>query len=429
MILTYEYKLYLNATQAATFESWLRTCCTIYNRALEQRIKAYKRRGESVTYNQQQSLLTEQRAKIENLRLVPVAFERDALRRVDRGFAAFFRRLKAKQKPGFPRFRSWRRYTSLEYAAVGTYATDGFIRVPGMGKVKSRGRDVRFGKQKILRILRKPSGWYAQVVIDDWQAIQPKLPVTKAIGIDVGLTHFATLSTGEKVDNPRCGQKSLRKLKFCQRRLARCQRHSKNRRKAVNRVARCHERIAAQRKDFAHQLSTRLVRQFDLIAFENLNILGMVRNRSLARSIYDAAWGMFANFIAYKAESARRYAVGVHAPGTSQECPWCGTIKAKSLSERIHRCSCRPGVEIDRDHASATVILARALAATGVKPAEGMTSTESHCADRQVGPMKQELVLMSQVSNCQIKANFCMHCGSTTPRFCKCQDDETAQFS
>ncbi len=333
MIRTYEHKLYPNPSQAKTLERWLRTCCGIYNRALEQRIKAYKRRGESVTYNQQQGLLTEQRARIESLRLVPVGFERDALRRVDRGFAGFFRRLKAKKNPGFPRFRSWRRYTSLEYAAVGTYAADGIIRVPGLGKLKSRGRVVLSGKQKILRIVQRSTGWFAQVVIDDGQEAPAKITVRTSAGMDVGLNSFVVLSTGEKIGNPRFGKKSLRKLRGAQRRLARCQRHSNNRRKAVQHVARQHERVAAQRKDFAHQLSTSLVRRFDLIAFENLNIRGMVRNRSLARSIHDAAWGMFANFVTYKAECAGRHAVGVHAPGTSQECPWCGTIKPKTLAE------------------------------------------------------------------------------------------------
>jgi putative transposase len=395
MLRTYEHKLYLNAQQEKSLESWLRTCCGIYNRALEQRIKAYKRRGESINYYQQQALLTKQRSRIKMLGLVPLAFERDALRRVDRGFKAFFRRLKDGQKPGFPRFRSWRRYTSLEYVVVSVYANSETIRIPGIGNVRSRGRDIPTGKQKILRILHRADGWYAQVVVDDGRTAPLKLPAKTSVGIDMGLTSFATLSTGEKIGNPRFGKVSLRKLKFSQRRLARCERHSKNRHKAVNRVVRCHELIAAQRRDFAHQLSTDLVRRFDLIAFENLNIRGMVRNRSLARSIMDAAWGMFANFVTCKAESAGRHAVGVHAPGTSQECPWCGAVKEKSLSERTHQCPCRPGVTIDRDHASALVILSRAGGNRHETPAEGMASTDSPVTSQQVGPMKQEYLFGS----------------------------------
>jgi putative transposase len=362
---TFERKIYPSIAQAKTLDGWLRTCCGIYNLALEHRIKAYRRRDESVTYNQQQGLLTKQRARIERLRLVPAQFERDALRRVDRGFRGFFRRLKSGKKPGFPRFRAWQRYRSLEYAAMGNYFDDGRIKVPCLGSIRSRGRYIPKGNQRVLRIVKRCDEWFAQIVVDDGLPLPVKPEVGSAIGVDVGLTHFATLSTGEKIDNPRCGKRSQQKLRRLQTRLSRCRRGSKNRRKAVGAVARQYERIAAQRRDFAHQLSTRLVAMYHLIAFETLNIHGMVRNHRLARSIMDAAWGMFANFVTYKAENAGRHAVGVHAPGTSQECPWCGAIKAKRLSERVHRCSCRPGVTIDRDHASGIVIRSRGLVATG----------------------------------------------------------------
>jgi putative transposase len=393
MILTFEHKLYPNVTQAKTLEGWLHICCRVYNRALAQRIKAYKRRGESVTYNQQTVLLAKQRAHIEKLRLVPSCFARDALRRVDRGFKAFFRRMKAGQKPGFPRFRSWHRYTSLEYAAIGKYSGDGTIRVPGLGHVRSRGRAILEGKQKILRVVQRSTGWYAQIVVDDRLEV-PKREPQSAIGIDVGLESFATLSNGATIQNPRIERKSHRKLRFAQRRLARCKKGSQNRRKAVWRIRRLHERIAAQRRDFCHQESTALVQRFDLIAFEKLNIKGMVRNRSLARAISDAAWGMFVGFVTYKAEYAGRHAVGVHAPGTSQECPNCGRIRSKELSEREHACEC--GLRCHRDHAAAQVILARALGGNqGVTPVEGMASTMPLVAAQQVGPVKQECILGS----------------------------------
>jgi putative transposase len=394
MILTYEHKLYPNAFQAKTLDRWLRICCGVYNRSLEHRIKAYRRRGESVTYNQQQGLLTEQRARMDDLRSVPVKFARDALRRVDRGFSAFFRRVKAKQTPGFPRFRSWRRYTSLEYAAVGNYVGDGAIRVPCLGRIRSRGRAIPAGSQKILRVIKRATGWFAQVVVDDGVPLPVPVAVESSVGVDVGLTAFATLSTGEKIANPRYGLKSQRKLRYAQRRLARCQRHSRNRRKAVDRVRRIHELVAAQRRSFCHQEARKLVNRFHLIAFENLNIVGMVRNHRLARSIMDAAWGMFTNFVTRKAEYAGRHGVGVHAPGTSQECPWCGAIKPKSLSEREHRCNCNPGVVIDRDHASGLVILSRAIGGNrGGTPVEGTANTDVFVASRQAGPMKQECVL------------------------------------
>lgn len=390
MIRTFERKLYLTASQSSTLDGWMRTCCSVYNRALEHRIKAYRRRGESVSLYDQYVLLTGQRARIERLRIVPAIFERDAISRVDRGFKAFFRRTKKGLKSGFPRFRPHYRYSSIECAVAGKYFKEGFVRIPTMGRVKSRGGGVPSGIQKALRVIRRASGWFAQVVVDDGDNCPEKSQPHSPVGVDVGLNVFAAFSTGEMAENPRCGRKSAADLRFSQRRLARRKKGSQNRAKAVLKVRRIHERITAQRRDFAHQLSRRLVNRYDLIAFEKLNIRGMVRNRRLARSIMDAAWGMFTRFVTYKAECAGRHAIAVPARGTSQECPWCGAIKAKALSERIHQCNCRPGVVIDRDHAAAMVILSRALRGNGgVTPAEEFATTRTFHADGQAVPEKQ----------------------------------------
>ncbi len=385
---TIEFKLYLTPRQEATLTNWLRTCCWIYNRALEHRVKAYRRRGESVDYYAQQLLLTGWRARIGHLRGVPAYFERSALQRVDRGFKAFFRRIKAGKKPGFPRFRPHQRYNSLEYLFRDQYITGNRIRVPVLGKVRARGRFSEvIGNQKLLRVIRHASGWYAQVVVDYGESPMKREPKL-GVGIDMGLTTFATLSTGEKIDSPRWLRRSARSLRHAQRQVSRRIKGSHNRRKAVNRLRRIHERVAAQRKDFAHQESRKLIDRFDLIAFEKLNIRGLARTR-MAKSIKDAAWGIFLYFVMYKAESAGRHAVPVDCRGTSQECPQCGAIKKKSLSERIHCCPC--GALLCRDEAAAKVILARAARSTGlVLPAEGLAST-SGIPPPQAGPAKQEV--------------------------------------
>lgn len=359
MIKTYQYKLYPNASQIKTLAHWLLVCCRIYNHALAHRTKAYKRRGVSVSYTDQQSLLTKQRARSESLRSVPCHIERAALRRVDCGFKAFFRRLKAGQNPGFPRFRSWRRYNSLEYLSPGTYLKDGKIRIPCMGVVRCRGRSLPEGMQIALRILRRPTGWYAQIVLNDGRRPSVRREVTSAIGVDVGLSAFATLSDGTKIDNPRWLFKSARKLRALHRRVSRRKNGTGRRRRAVNALARRHDVVASQRKSFCHEQSTMLVRKYDMIAVEDLNVAGMVRSR-FGKSILDAAWAQFTKHLAAKAEYAGRQVVFVNARGTSQECPNCGAIKPKTLSERIHQCAC--GCECDRDHAAAQVILARALA-------------------------------------------------------------------
>jgi putative transposase len=371
MMRVVEAKLYPTAVQEAALETWLRRCCWLYNQALEYRIKAYQRRGETVGLVAQCAWLTGLRERMPALAEVPTKFARDALRRVDRGFQAFFRRCQAGEKPGFPRFRSHTRYNSLEFLAPGVYLRPGnLVHVPKLGLVKVRvGEQALAGTQKLLRLIRRASCWFAQVVVDDGQQPPPKIKIRSAVGIDVGLESFATLDTGEKIPNPRFFRKAQQKLKRLQRRVCRCQRRSRNRRRAARRLARQHERIAAQRRDFAHQQSRKLINRFDLIGFEKLNLGGLGRSR-LAKSIHDAAWGMFLYFVTYKAEGAGRHAVPVNPSGTSQECPWCGRVQPKSLSERVHRCPCR-GEVIDRDHASALVIRARALRVVGANACGG----------------------------------------------------------
>lgn len=351
-------------------DSWLQICCTVYNRALEQRITTYKTTTKSLSFYDQCAVLTQWR-KEEALARCPLEFERDALRRLDRGMKAFFRRLKLKQKPGFPRFRSRHRYVSLECLAPGNYLRGNKVFVPGLGLVPCRGfRQDTSGTQRALRIIKRASGWYAQI---SYQRELPIVSVTgPAIGIDVGLESFATLSTGEKIANPRFFRNSENRLKRLQRRLSRKQKGSQNRKKAIKKLTRQYERIQAQRKDFAHQTARKLVNRFSLICVEDLNIANLAKTK-LAKSILDAAWGQFIFYLTYKAACAGKTLVKVDPRGTSQECPSCNTIRKKVLFDRIHQCPC--GLVLDRDHAAALVILKRAVGvAAAATPVEGSAS-------------------------------------------------------
>ena len=356
-----ERKLYPSAGQEQSLEAYRVECCRLYNRALEQRIKAWKRRKESVSLYDQHALLTEQRGRMESLRAVPVWFLRSALGRLDKAFKAFFRRVQAKaHRKGFPRFRARRRYRSMEYAEARNYFREGVVFVPGIGEVAARGRDA-VGKQKRLRLVKRIDTWYAQVIVEVQDA--PPVEPRASVGLDMGLTAFATLSTGERIDNPRFLRKAERKLKRLQRRASRKRKGGRNWHKAVKRVAKIHERAKARRVDFCHREARKLVNRFDLIGVEALNIKGLASGM-LAKSVCDAAWGFFLFCLTYKAENAGRRVVAVDPRGTSQECPGCGTVRAKSLSERRHQCSCGI-VELDRDHAAALVIEARALGIAG----------------------------------------------------------------
>jgi putative transposase len=178
----------------------------------------------------------------------------------------------------------------------------------------------------------------------------------RAVGIDVGLSHFATLSTGEQIANPRF-------FRTDEQALAKAQRREK--RKVARRI---HERIANRRRNFAHQLSRALVSMFGIIAFEDLNIKGMVRNHHLAKSISDAAWNQLVQFTNYKAANAGRTCVRVYPRNTSKLCSACGTFVEKDLSVRVHHCSC--GLSLDRDVNAAINILARGLAGVSLRAKE-----------------------------------------------------------
>jgi putative transposase len=388
MIRTYQFKLYPNASQIKAFDRWLRVCCWVYNQALENRIKAFGRRGKSPTYNEQCAILALWRGRMERLRSVPSEFERDSLRRIDRGFKAFFRRLQSGSKPGFPRFKSHRRYNSLECLATRTYLRGDKIYVPCLGSIRCRGRLMPEGAQKALRIIRRATGWYAQIILDDGRKAPAAKPVKAAIGVDVGLTSLVALSNGETFDNPHWLKQSTRKLRSLQRRVSRRVKGSGRRRKAIQALRRRYEMIGDQRRSFCRQISSDLVSRFDLIAVEKLNVAGLSRSR-LGKGILDAAWGTLRQQLGFKAEYAGCQLVEVSPTFTSQECPSCGAIKAKSLSERVHRCPC--GCVLDRDVAAAKVILARALGGNrGLTPVEEATADIAQRAPCQVAPMKRE---------------------------------------
>lgn len=354
---TVEFKLYLNASQCAIVNSWLHTCCWLYNRALEQRTKAYKRRDESVSYNQQSMLLTLWRERMKLVRSVPVMFARDTIRRVDRGMKAFFRRVRTGEKPGFPRFRSHRRYNSMECLATGRYIGTNKIRIPGIGSVSARGHFGVEGTQRAIRIIRRASGWYAQIVIESPSPVH-LAPTDSEVGIDLGLESFLTTDEGDHVGNPRILRTAAKKLRRTQHRLSKCRRGSGRRKKAVNRVARMHEKVARKRRGFAHRTARELVNRFGRIAVEDLNVKGLARSR-LSKSVNDVGWGIFLLILCVKAASAGREVVKVPPAGTSQECPDCGAIRKKELSEREHSCPC--GLRCHRDHAAARVIRQRAF--------------------------------------------------------------------
>jgi putative transposase len=284
----------------------------------------------------------------------------------------FFANCKAKKpgKKGYPTFKKHTR--SVEYKTSGWALSadkrcltfkDGFA----AGKFKLIGsRDLHFyapDQIKRVRVVRRADGYYAQFCINVERA-EEFIPTGKAIGIDVGLNHFYTDSDGETVPNPRYLRKSEKALKRLQKRVSRKKKVSSNRKKAIDKLGRKHLKVSRQRKDFAVKTALCAVKSNDFVAYEDLQVRNMVKNHKLAKSISDAAWNQFAQWLQYFGKIYGKTVIAVAPEYTSQDCSACGNTVKKLLSTRTHICCC--GAVLDRDHNAARNILAKGLKQAGI---------------------------------------------------------------
>lgn len=363
---TFKYKANINRETAAAAERWLYTCRTLYNLCLEQRISAYRQHRASLSANTQKKQLPELKAAYPEFSEVGSQCLQDVVERLDRAYKAFFQRIRlGNGKAGFPRFRGRDRYDSFTLKQTGWRLEGRYLYVAGIGRFKLFLSRPIEGEIKTVT-LRKASteDWFVSFSCDN---VTPKQypEADRAIGIDVGIKSFCVDSDGNVVANPQYFRRSERLLRRRQRSLARKVKGSNRRKKARILVAKAHEKTANQRKDFLHKTADSYIERYSDIHVEDLNIKGMVQNRHLAKSIADSSWGLFFNYLAYKAEEAGRTVVKAVPNGTSQLCSCCGEKVPKTLAVRVHRCS-HCGLVLDRDHNAALNILKR-----GVNPLGG----------------------------------------------------------
>jgi putative transposase len=280
----------------------------------------------------------------------------DVLHRVDKAFGAFFGRVRRGERAGFPRFRAARRFDSLTYPQRGFAVEGRHLHVSKIGAIKIKLHRPIDGTIKTLTIKREAGKWFACFSVE----VEPSpLPASvESIGVDVGLTHFATLSDGTQVANPRHARRAEAQMRRAQRRIARRRRGSAGRREAVRLFQSAQAHVRHQRADVQHKLARSLVDHYGLIAVEDLNVKGLAAGM-LAKSVHDASWSAFVDKLADKAEHAGRVLVKVDPRGTSQHCT-CGAHVPKTLSQRWHQClEC--GLSAARDHVAAQLILWRGL--------------------------------------------------------------------
>jgi putative transposase len=355
---TYKYKLQPTPAQAQALEQVLSRCRALYNVALEQR-KTWWQRGQGVvaTYYQQAMELPKLKAACPEYAEVNAQVLQDVLRRLDKTFQAFFRRVQRGEKAGYPRFQGWGRYNSFTYPQYGggVVLDGGTLSLSKVGRIRIQVHNPLQGTPKTVTISREADGWYACFSCAE-VPIEP-LPLTsRETGIDVGLKVFLITADGEVVENPRHFRKAEKQLAKAQRRVSRRKKGSNRRKKAVKLLARAHQTVRRQRRDFHHKVALALLRQYDMIYLEDLQVRHLVRNPHLAKSISDASWRQFRTILTFKAACAGKRVIAIPAKYTSQDCSGCGERVLKSLSVRTHVCPCC-GLVLDRDLNAALNIL------------------------------------------------------------------------
>jgi putative transposase len=360
----YKFRLWTNANQERELSIALESHRRLYNDALAQRQWFWQEWQISRTYEDQSGWFKDQREKNPYYARLNFCSAQGTLRRLDKAFSNFFRRVKAGDEPGYPRYKSRDRFNSILFPKHGNgiKLTGNRLRVQHVGTIRvCLHREVE-GTIKTLSLKCEGDKWFVVVTAEQPEAAKVG-NILPSVGLDVGLTHFLTTSEGEKIDNPRFLKDALPELRRSQRSLSRKKKGGKNQRKVLGRVNRLHARVANLRHEHRHKVSNDLISRYSKIAMERLNIRGMIKNRRISRAISDVGWSAFVDVLSHKVEKTGGEIIQVSPNHTSQLCSACGENVPKTLAVRVHRCGC--GLVMDRDHNAALNILERAWPGTG----------------------------------------------------------------
>ncbi len=390
MIRTVKLKFNPTVSQVALLDQWMRLCCDLYNKLRQQRIDHYEQKkaglevGGCNFFTQSASLVQH---KVENPEYKTVNAEvlQNVAKRLDRTFQNFFRRNKVTKTGGFPRFKFWDRYKSFTFPRMGVNPVNPEtrrVKLPTIGEIKFHKTGMEFpaGKIKTGTIKKLADGYWLFLTVDCFPNIKPKsTPTGKAVGLDLGLKAFVTLSTGEVLGNLALIKASEKRLRLVQRDMSRTKKGSNRSKKARHRVQVAHQKLQRSRDLQHHTISRKIVNEYDLIAVEDLEIKSMLKvksksdkssvmsstaKRGMRRNIGLAAWGSFVQQLVYKAEDAGKLVIKVDPRGTTQDCSGCSLTVPKGLPTRLHSCP-HCGLQIDRDLNAALNVLARGLGLNG----------------------------------------------------------------
>jgi len=389
----YKFRLRPTARQHVALGQCLASHRELYNAALQERRDAWRLRGVGISYGDQSAQLKEIRKVRPDMAVWSFSSQQATLGRLNRAFTGFYRRVRAGQTPGYPRFKPAHRFDSVEWPEDG----DGCrwrpdprrIYLQGIGQVKVTVHRKVEGRVKTIQVRRQGRRWMLMLSCDDVPT-RPLEPTHAAVGIDVGIASFATTSDNKHLPSLHFGPAAAARLATAQQVLARKQRGSHNRAKARATVAARHRKIANQRRNFHHHAARALVADYDLLVIEDLKIRNLVRRppprpdpdqpgrflpngaaakSGLHQSIHDAGWGQFASILHAKAEEAGRVVIVVDPRHTSDRCEVCGHTAAENRpSQAVFSCR-QCGHTVDADEHAARNILRAGLARLAATPA------------------------------------------------------------
>ncbi|MEB3179780.1 MAG: transposase [Nostocaceae cyanobacterium] len=374
----YQYKLRPTKQQALIIDRWLSMLCAQYNYLLADRFNWYEQNRCSINacplvchipelkdnpdYYSQKKTLPNLKKSHPHYGEIHSQVLQDVVKRVKVTFDRFLSGDCNGKRSGRPRFKPRGRYRTLTYPQIKeTCLQDNLIDFPKLDKIKvilHRALPDGF-KIKTASITKKADGYYVTLSLEDSTVptVKPDINPDSITGIDMGLKEFLTTSLGEPVAIPQHYRKSQKRLRVIQKRVSRRKKGSNRRLKAVKQLGMQHKKVADKRKDFHFKTANNLLKKYDVIAVEDLNVKGLARTR-LAKSVLDAGWSSFLTILTNKAENAGLLVIPVKASGTSQNCSNCGVKVPKKLHERWHSCQC--GCSLDRDHNAAINIKQRA---------------------------------------------------------------------
>jgi len=384
MFQAFVYRLYPSKSQRARLEAVRETCRHFYNACRRERKEAYEERGETISKTVQLRKVKVEKATSPYALDIHSHILQNVVADLDKAFEAFFRRVNAGENPGYPRFKTRNRFPGFGFKEYGNGFKAGpqqdagegrRLYLSGIGRIAVRWHRGIEGTIKTARVFCRAGKWFVTFACEV-EKPEPLPETGESIGIDLGLLRLATLSNGEKKENPRWYRKILQELRVLQRKIARCMPGGRNRRRLILRLQRMMVHVANARKDFLNKFVHELIARFDQIVLEDLRVAAMAHGR-FAMSILDAGWSYLVTHLAHKAESAGREVVKVDPAYTSKTCSGCGAIfEHLSLSDRWVECDC--GMSLDRDHNAAIVVFQRGRnGPLGAKLANGRVCPEA----------------------------------------------------